>query len=242
MGFLGQKGKAGRNGGIYFHGGVSGLVPGDLIEPPTSNQRAMEYRTAVDRGKAMVGQSYVSDPGKVYMTTDLGYARVYADRHRGDVYEVVPLGQVDKDPDHLQNCFQSFGARVVKVVERQVDLPALEALKLRAPYMSFHLGIPLYDDEGFLNETPSLRVDGWTAGELKTAFGKWADPSEIYIASRRGGVDQGIYDSEGWLQPTVQMVGYGVTPADFREFGKWPNPRAAIPKVQEIIDQRRIRR
>lgn len=80
----------------WFHGGVPGLYPGDMIRPPSETGAA----TQADYGNP------VCDRGRVYLTTDLRVAALMAGTYRmrgeqrGDVYEVEPVGDLEPDPDY----------------------------------------------------------------------------------------------------------------------------------------------
>src|SRR4051812_12026960 len=80
----------------YYHGGVPGLYPGDVLLPPAETGAESQ----ADYG------NYLTDRHRVYLTTDLKLAAVMAGTLRvrlgqpGDVYEVEPLGPVEHDPDY----------------------------------------------------------------------------------------------------------------------------------------------
>lgn len=82
-------------GMTYFHGGVPGLYPGDVLRPPA----VTGVESQADFGNPL------TDRGRVYATTDLRYAGIMAGTYRvgrgvvGDVYEVELLGPVEPDPD-----------------------------------------------------------------------------------------------------------------------------------------------
>ena len=109
---------------IYFHGGMPGLNPGDVILPGRPN--FVDGCKVCDAHRA--GESHVLDPltkhaDRVYMTSDRDYARFYASKYpKGDLYSVEPLGEMavsDEDP------FPSWtapSARVVGVYDRYVQL------------------------------------------------------------------------------------------------------------------------
>lgn len=116
------------NAATYYHGGVAGLRPGDLIHPapphvvcgcPVCEARAEgrtltvgEYREwARERGATAVlaaladAEDYmpVDPPSQrraVYVTTDIAYARWHAARSgNGDLYRVVPDGLLPEEED-----------------------------------------------------------------------------------------------------------------------------------------------
>lgn len=74
-----------------------------------------------------VPDSAVVDPPRaeverVHLTTDRAYARWYAARSRGDLYEVEPIGMMLlSDEDHFPS-WTVPAARVVRVAERRVRL------------------------------------------------------------------------------------------------------------------------
>lgn len=137
---------------VYFHGGKAGLVRGDMLIPSAphivdgcpicvarANGRAVtvgEYRVWLKglgvRGEPILRQladapdSEVIDaptgtPG-VYITTDFEYARFYAARSEGDLYQVAPVGPIEKSDEDNFESFVVQSARIVKVLERRVRL------------------------------------------------------------------------------------------------------------------------
>ena len=77
----------------YWHGGTPGLGIGDRVLPPEETQAP----TLADFGMAGVCRR-----DRVYVTTDMRVAILYAAMHpsgRGKVYEVLPGGPLDPDPD-----------------------------------------------------------------------------------------------------------------------------------------------
>lgn len=102
----------------YFHGGVRGLRKGDKILPPsqTGNKTLLEYAREIDpKGDQR--------DDRIYLTTSKKWARVYASViPRGDVYEVIPDGELEHDPDCLEEglSFQCISGTVKRVVEMSV--------------------------------------------------------------------------------------------------------------------------
>lgn len=91
---------------IYYHGGVPGLRVGGYILPPceTGAQSVADVMSTPPDEQAEVEQVHRRDP--VYITTERGTAELWAcfyptpDAVRGgDVYRVVPEGDMDPDPD-----------------------------------------------------------------------------------------------------------------------------------------------
>lgn len=112
---------------VYYHGGVVGLQPGGYILPPC--------KTDADSSANWVppGTPNPIRTDRVYITTDEGAARTWAAlRGVGDVYVVIPLGELEPDPDCKVPglSWQVSMARVVACVERGVRLApgALEAM------------------------------------------------------------------------------------------------------------------
>lgn len=212
----------------YFHGGVGGLQVGDKILAPNTSREALQAHQAVVSLRRRVGQPYAADPGKVYFTTEPDIALTFANRRTGDVYEVIPLGPIQRDTDYDEHTFHAGAALIKSIVRKNVNLERTEELKIRARFAAFERGVPLYDDEGYLNPTSELLADGWTADELRKHFGQWPDPAEIYITARRAGMTKGYYDTDGWLQPTPSMEAAGMTAEHFRSLGQWANPEDGI--------------
>lgn len=120
---------------VYFHGGVAGLYPGDRILPPaTTGRRASRSFLPDDlRGDA----DHVRED-RVYLTTDVEIARMYAGLHPdgtrkrgGDLYRVTPEGPVEPDPDWLGGpgmSVQAVAAWVLGIVKTGVP---------RRPFLAF---------------------------------------------------------------------------------------------------------
>ncbi len=137
---------------VYYHGGIAGLREGDLLVPSPPHvddgcpicvarregrvYTVGEYRLWLcqfgDRAVSvlrMLDGAHDAEPvdppsaqDAVYITTDLGYARWYAARSRGDLYQVEPGGDLHESiEDHFPS-FTVSEARVVKILERSVRL------------------------------------------------------------------------------------------------------------------------
>lgn len=101
--------------GKLYHGGVRDLDVGDRVLP--------ERDTGVERTGPRFGGRARAD--RVYLTTDVDAARVYAFlKGQGDVYEVEPEGPLEPDPDSKKRglSFQARAARVVAVVGRRQQM------------------------------------------------------------------------------------------------------------------------
>jgi hypothetical protein len=105
----------------YYHGGIVGLEADDVLLPP-AHTRAVSISD--------VAGWPVCRRDRVYLTPDLEEARVYAGltSGRGDVYEVVPVGELERE--HAGS-FMAPAARITAVVERGVDKrQALERIEV----------------------------------------------------------------------------------------------------------------
>lgn len=119
----------------YFHGGVKRLNVGDKILAPAVTGVKTLADVSWPQQKQMAA---VHDPTVVYLTTSEFAARVYAAGHPdgnqfrgGDVYEVKPLSEVERDPDYLLDDGGSVyceAAEVVRVVERGAPRTLVAAL------------------------------------------------------------------------------------------------------------------
>jgi hypothetical protein len=136
----------------FFHGGIAGLVAGGRLVPsdphvedgcPICEARASgrtatvgEYRQwlhhqgpraiPVLKMLADAPDSAPMDPPSskraVYISTDLAYARWYAARSRGDLYEVRPLDVPARSGEDPFPTWTVAEAEVVRVIERGVVL------------------------------------------------------------------------------------------------------------------------
>lgn len=101
---------------MYFHGGVPGLYPGDMIRPPSETGAGSQAEYG----------NRLADPTKVYVTTRLQVAALMAGSWRvrsggvpGDVYEVEPQGELEHDPGLPRLPGESFttsSAQIIRVV------------------------------------------------------------------------------------------------------------------------------
>lgn len=122
----------------YFHGGVPGLKPGDLIEPHEPN---VVDGCAICQARA-TGQTVFVDgepidpptgrPDRVYITTDKEYARHYASKFpRGDLYVVEPAGELEPSTEDPFPTWCAPAAVVRSVYERAVLLTWGERRRLQ---------------------------------------------------------------------------------------------------------------
>jgi hypothetical protein len=118
----------------YFHGGRAGLYPGDRILPPsvTGVPSSQDFAHGMEELAAKVVRR-----DRVYLTTDVEVALMWAGLHPdgnrkrgGDVYRVVPDGDVEPDLDYLGDdgaSVQAASALIVGIVKTGVP---------RKPYLS----------------------------------------------------------------------------------------------------------
>lgn len=98
----------------YFHGGVAGLKVGDLIRPAIS--------LGITKIRTPNQPRY--SPRRVYITRLRWYAELFANGHRGDVYEVRPVGRTLPDLD-AHDSFHCSCAEITAVAARHpVAMPA----------------------------------------------------------------------------------------------------------------------
>ncbi|MFD8820826.1 hypothetical protein ACFV1C_00405 [Streptomyces sp. NPDC059605] len=114
----------------YFHGGVPGLNPGDLLVP---HPPAVVDGCPICIAKAAGQQPVVpglgnidpltARPDRLYVTTDREYARFYASKcWLGDLYVVEPKGEVERSAEDFFPTWCVEEAVVVSVVSRAVRL------------------------------------------------------------------------------------------------------------------------
>lgn len=114
----------------YFHGGIPGLKPGDLITPHPAN---VVDGCTICAAKAAGQQPVVEGLGivdpltertdRVYVTDDREYARFYASKYpRGDLYVVEPVGEVEPSTEDHFPSWSVPAARVRTVYDRYVRL------------------------------------------------------------------------------------------------------------------------
>lgn len=102
---------------VLYHGGTRKLRKGGVLLPPS--------RSGVPN-TAEYGARDVCRADRVYLTDELDVARMFAllapPGGHGSVYEVEPIGGLERDPDYLGvgESWQVPMARVIRVVERRV--------------------------------------------------------------------------------------------------------------------------
>lgn len=100
----------------YYHGGPDGLKKGNFLLPPTITKRPSlsEY-----------GAAGVHRRDRVYVATDINAAALYASCHKnGVIYECVPTGAIEEDPDCSQPglSYQCERAKVLRVIKVPRDV------------------------------------------------------------------------------------------------------------------------
>ncbi|WP_233646757.1 hypothetical protein [Streptomyces sp. BSE6.1] len=81
----------------YFHGGVPGLRCDDRLLPPLVTATDL---TLTAHAHALGASDEHARRDRVYVTTSRDVARVYAAvRPDGALYEVLPVGDLEPDPD-----------------------------------------------------------------------------------------------------------------------------------------------
>lgn len=120
-------------GPFYYHGGVDGLRPGDLLQPGHARKShdGCPWCAARDAGEAHLGMDGPSQLPGVYVTSSRLYAKHYASLWgRGDLYRVEPVGDLVRS---LEDSFETWAvpaARVLAVIDRAVLLTNTERRKL----------------------------------------------------------------------------------------------------------------
>jgi hypothetical protein len=110
------------DGKRFWHGGAPGLAPGNYILP-ASETGSSAATDKVLAAEAMGEIPYSQDV--VYITNNLELALIFAGRYKGgfgDVYEVSPVGQIERDPDDRHGCF-SYLCERARIVRRVLVHP-----------------------------------------------------------------------------------------------------------------------
>jgi hypothetical protein len=118
----------------FYHGGVPGLNPGDVIEPgferrPVEGCAICKARAA---GKTYVVDGQPIDPptvhdDRIYVTTERLYALFHASLYgRGDLYVVDPVGEMERSTEDTIESYICERAVVRTVYRRCVLLTNAE--------------------------------------------------------------------------------------------------------------------
>jgi hypothetical protein len=101
----------------YWHGGAPGLNPGDLILPPSVTRTRNTLSAYVGEEASRAGYQ----PTRVYLASEYEVAEVFAAMYPngGWVYRVQPEGQLEQDPDVVEQgmSWACERARIVAVVQ-----------------------------------------------------------------------------------------------------------------------------
>lgn len=108
----------------YWHGGAPDLRPGDLISPrPPGDESHLRDGCPTCEARRAGAQlpDDPNDPGRVYVTTDREYARVYAAGYGdGALYRVEPIGELIPTRDDGVPSWSCDAARVLSVYDALV--------------------------------------------------------------------------------------------------------------------------
>jgi hypothetical protein len=111
--------------GPFWHGGVTGLNVGDMLEPGHSRDSrhpGCEICEARARGASAIDMASAR-PDRVYVTSDRDYARFHASMYgHGDLYIVEPVGELEPSAEDKFPSWTCPAARVVAVVGRGIQL------------------------------------------------------------------------------------------------------------------------
>jgi hypothetical protein len=115
-----------------FHGGAPSLRVGDLIEPGHA-RRVHEGCTWCAERPALPpeqdGLSRHSD--RVYLTAERLYALYYASLFgRGDLYQVEPVGDLERSTEDNVESWTAPAARIIAVLDRAVLLTPSQRRRL----------------------------------------------------------------------------------------------------------------
>jgi hypothetical protein len=121
----------------YYHGGVTGLRPGDALLPPSvTGSDSLHEPTTEEYGE----DRNPHRPDRVYVTTSIEWAWFYAldsgtrgtpPRMVGAVYRVDPASLLEGDPDQPMS-FACTSATVRSVLDAEVSLTRENADKAKA--------------------------------------------------------------------------------------------------------------
>lgn len=153
----------------YYHGGMPGLIAGHFITPPSE--------------RLTTPTEEVTNPERIYVTTDFSLARSYAaqwNRHGGGtVYRVEPTA-LAPDPDSADDFnHEAQRARILEVSETYVTMSFLEISKIQGPGKRWSTHEDhVYDSKGWLLPSPQMLQAGITAADCRKLGMRWA-PLEV---------------------------------------------------------------
>jgi hypothetical protein len=123
-----------------WHGGAPGLRAGDLITPRPDGDTAhlVDGCPVCEARRTGTVEEHGPRPGRVYVTTDREYARLYASGYpRGGLYRVEAVGDLE-DTTGVDDPVPSWAvpaARVLAVYDPVVILPRARLLALARRYV-----------------------------------------------------------------------------------------------------------
>ena len=113
--------------------------------------------------------------------------RIAHDSIPGDLYQVVPLGTIEPDPD--MDFRPGFGwtctsARIVGVAERGVSMSSEKTIRAQAPYLCWDNGTAIYAPMGWALPSRQHLARGLSADDLRT-LGQWPGVQAIRACTAR---------------------------------------------------------
>lgn len=121
-------------GEAWWHGGVPGLKPGDLVVPGHERRAHDGCPWCEARAAGAAGPGGIDGPSRevgVYVTRHRLYAKHYASLWGlGDLYRVEPVGDVTRSVEDSFETVVCSAARVVAVADRAVRLTWKERRRL----------------------------------------------------------------------------------------------------------------
>lgn len=117
----------------YFHGGIDGMKPGDLLTPghPRKKHEGCPWCEAREQGEAHLGMDGPSQQEAVYFTPNRLYARYHASLYGyGDLYRVEPVGEAVRSTEDTMESYWAPQARILSVLDRAVLLTMTERRRL----------------------------------------------------------------------------------------------------------------
>lgn len=156
-------------GAQYFHGGVAGLEVGSMLLSPAVTGDPTSVSTLGIREARR---------DRVYFTVDVELARCFAANvhdfaGHSAVYSVLPVGDLEVDPDYPTVGFQCVKARIISVVEHDVRLTKVERARRGQPYETYTDGRLIHDAAGRLQLSSDMEKLGFTQDYLDTKFPLW---------------------------------------------------------------------
>lgn len=243
----------------YWHGGRAGLKPGTILLG-----RAEAEIEGINLDQYDMQRGYglgVTSPHRVYFTSDREFARGFAARiqgrdtvtgivvEQGTLYEVEPLGDVERDPDfHGNVSWCAPQARILSVAERNVRLDAYQINERIGPYSGWTDRSPIYTASGHYMPSPEQRQAGFQHLLFDVLY-PWAPLEFInpWIAGLRSGdrpsaeLHGGVHTeaSEGGevlihhVERAKRLLGLGIEFSD--------DPRPHIARINQLLGEHHTR-